>query len=283
MISFFVEKSVTEDNNFSEIKPFRRQIFKWVGSKQFYAHEIAGRFGTYTGKYIEPFVGSGSIVSTLAPSFALASDTNLPLISIFRSLLRNKATIVKHYKENYLLYCLDRDHYYLVRDRYNKSGDPLDLLFLSRACYGGIVRFRKSDGHMTTPPGKHSLMSFDDLDEICDEWRARLVGTHFDLADYRESFHEAKRGNLIYCDPPYIASQGILYGSHEFKFEDLLVEIEKAKWRDVRVFLSIDSLDKHPSIKSNASGIWRIEIGTERLNRLRSRKTTKRVEYLVRF
>jgi DNA adenine methylase len=50
----------------------------------------------------------------------------------------------------------------------------------------------------------------------------------------------AKAGDLIYCDPPYIDSQTILYGAQTFSLERLLKEIEKCKRRGVFVALSID-------------------------------------------
>ncbi|MFC3833393.1 Dam family site-specific DNA-(adenine-N6)-methyltransferase [Deinococcus rufus] len=282
-ISFKSLKAGQIESLIDPVAPFRQQIFKWVGNKQSYAHEIVNRFCRYKGTYFEPFVGSGSIISTLAPKKAMASDTNMHLITIFRRLLRNKEEIVKHYSENYYLLQADHDHYFAVRERFNSYGDPFDLLFLSRACYGGIIRFRKSDGHMTTPPGTQSTMKPDTFSAICDEWRIRLSNTHFDVADYKDSLYEVKSGDFVYCDPPYIASQDILYGSHGFKFDDLMVQIEQIRWKGAEIMLSIDSLDKHTEFFSHARDIWKIDIGKERLNRLRSRKASHRMEYLVRF
>jgi len=41
--------------------------------------------------------------------------------------------------------------YEQVKASYNRSPNGADLLFLSRVCYGGVVRFRKADGFMSTP------------------------------------------------------------------------------------------------------------------------------------
>jgi DNA adenine methylase len=50
----------------------------------------------------------------------------------------------------------------------------------------------------------------------------------------------ARRGDLIYCDPPYTDSQTILYGAQAFSLERLLDEIAACKRRGVAVALSID-------------------------------------------
>lgn len=55
---------------------------------------------------------------------------------------------------------------------------------------------------------------------------------------------QAKYGDLIYCDPPYSHSQTILYGAQDFRLEDLLLEIDRAKSKGVRVALSIDGHKK---------------------------------------
>lgn len=69
---------------------------------------------------------------------------------------------------------------------------------------------------------------------------ARTRGAEFRHADYRESFAEAREGDLIYCDPPYTHSQTILYGAQAFSLPELMASIADAKSRGVRVALSID-------------------------------------------
>ena len=66
----------------------------------------------------------------------------------------------------------------------------------------------------------------------------------FEHLDYKEAFAQAKKGDLIYCDPPYSHSQGILYGAQDFRLENLLAEIDKVKSKGVRVALSIDGNKK---------------------------------------
>ena len=74
-----------EDNQ-REVPPFKTQLLKWVGSKQRFAHEIVAHFPATMGTYFEPFLGSGAVLATLAPTVAVASDVFAPLMEIWRTL-----------------------------------------------------------------------------------------------------------------------------------------------------------------------------------------------------
>jgi DNA adenine methylase len=50
----------------------------------------------------------------------------------------------------------------------------------------------------------------------------------------------ATEGDLIYCDPPYVDSQTILYGAQGFSVDRLFDSIADCKERGVYVVLSID-------------------------------------------
>ena len=54
----------------------------------------------------------------------------------------------------------------------------------------------------------------------------------------------AGQGDVVYCDPPYVHSQAILYGSQDFLLARLWRAIEECKSRDARVILSFDGMKK---------------------------------------
>jgi DNA adenine methylase len=62
--------------------------------------------------------------------------------------------------------------------------------------------------------------------------------------DYEEAMGAAKKGDLVYCDPPYHHSQTILYGAQDFNLEHLLEVVERCKARGVNVALSIDGMKR---------------------------------------
>ena len=96
------------------------------------------------GRWIEPFLGSGVVAFNLAPKRAKLSDTNKHILNLYREVQEGRITegIVRERLTD--MGCLLRkqgeSYFYEVRDRFNASADPLDLLFLNRSCYNGVMR-----------------------------------------------------------------------------------------------------------------------------------------------
>jgi DNA adenine methylase len=70
------------------------------------------------------------------------------------------------------------------------------------------------------------------------------MGTTFLHCEYEETMSRAKKGDLVYCDPPYSDTQSILYGAQSFSLEHLLDAIADCKSRGVYVALSIDGFKR---------------------------------------
>jgi len=228
------------------IKPFRLQLLKWVGNKQRFAHEIVSYFPRRFGTYFEPFLGSGGVLGSLVPTKAIASDSFQPLMEIWRTLNMEPATLKRWYEERWdqLQHGNKEAIYEQIKASYNSRPNGADLLFICRACYGGVVRFRQADGYISTPVGIHDPISPRSFSERVDTWHERTKGTEFLRLEYEESMDMAKTGDMIYCDPPYSHTQAILYGAQSFSLEHLLRVIEKCKRRGVYVALSIDGSKK---------------------------------------
>lgn len=228
------------------IRPFRTQLLKWVGNKQRFANEIVGSFPENFNRYFEPFLGSGGVLATLAPKNALASDAFPSLMEIWFALRDNPNKLKQWYRERWETAHNEskKEGYENIKNSYNRNPNGADLLFLCRSCYGGVVRFRKTDGYISTPCGIHEPIKPDSFNQRVDLWRPRVRLTDFQLLGYQEAMKLAKPGDLVYCDPPYKHSQAILYGGQDFKLEDLFEEIQKCKSRGVFVALSIDGTKK---------------------------------------
>jgi DNA adenine methylase len=224
------------------VAPFKVQLLKWIGNKQRFAHEIISYFPAQFGTYYEPFLGSGAVLATLAPKAAVGSDLFKPLMEIWQELRRNPEHLKRWYAERWarLKSAAKQAVYEQVRTAFNASPNGPDLLFLCRACYGGVVRFRKADGYMSTPCGVHQPIQPASFAKRVDEWRRRCRFTEFVHAGFAEVMARAQSGDLIYCDPPYLDSQSILYGAQAFSLATLFEVIERCKARGVRVVLSID-------------------------------------------
>ena len=225
-----------------EVKPFRTQLLKWIGNKQRFAHEIVSYFPAGFGTYFEPFLGSGAVLGTLAPKAAVGSDVFKPLIEIWQALRDEPDSLQRWYAERWerTKHMPKEAVYEEVKASYNARPNGADLLYLCRSCYGGVVRFRKADGYMSTPCGVHQPITPASFAKRADEWRRRCKNVDFVHADYAEAMERAAEGDLIYCDPPYLDTQTILYGAQSFSLAKLFATIEACKARGVFVALSID-------------------------------------------
>lgn len=234
------------DKTVRSSKPFKAQLLKWIGNKQRFAHEIVSNFPERFNTYHEPFLGSGAVLGTLSPESAMASDSFIPLIKIWQTLRKRPETLKEWYTERWqAMKGGDKVKVYEeIKASYNASPNAADLLFLSRSCYGGVVRFRQSDGYMSTPCGIHDPIPPVSFAHRVDEWYRRTAGTTFIHQEYEASMRSALEEDLIYCDPPYTFTQTILYGAHSFDLANLFNEISQCKQRGVYVALSIDGTKK---------------------------------------
>ena len=221
-------------------------LLKWIGNKYKVAEEITSYFPAEMRAFYDVFVGGGSILATVAPARGVGSDSFAPLIEIW-SMIRSDPDVVKGWYERRWQYAMSgdkRERYEEIKASYNARSNGADFLYLTRACYGGVIRFRKHDGYMSTPVGIHRPIEPRNFAKRVDEWHVRVQGTEFIRADYAEVMERCVAGDMVYCDPPYTHSQAILYGAQDFSIVQLFESIERCKERGVRVALSIDGTKK---------------------------------------
>jgi DNA adenine methylase len=222
------------------------QLLKWIGSKHRVSAEIATHFPRRFRTYIEPFLGGGALMARVAPERGLGGDRFGPLIEIWRSLARAPEDLKSWYAERWrrIGEVGKQAAYDECLASYNRNPNGADFVYLCRACYGGVVRFRKADGFMSTPCGIHDPIPPESFARRVDAWHLRMRQCEFVQADYRELLLEAGPGDLVYCDPPYVHSQAILYGAQSFRLAELMNAISGAKSRGARIALSIDGSKK---------------------------------------
>lgn len=164
-------------------------------------------------RWVEPFVGTGVVAFNVKPKVALLCDSNPHLISFYKSIQSKKITgeeaKVFLSNEGEKLLHSEGDHYYVVRDRFNREGNPLDFLFLSRSCFNGMMRFNRRGGYNVPFCKKPNRFAKALVTKICNQIDA--VSSVIDEGDYTfkhqeflDTISETTEGDLIYCDPPYI-------------------------------------------------------------------------------
>lgn len=265
--------------------PFRTQLLKWIGNKQRFAHEIASYFPGRYNRYIEPFLGSGAVLGTLAPSHGIGADALQPLMDIWQTLATDPEKLIKWYAERWEYFHgqeeSKKEVYERIRTSYNMNPSGADLLFLTRSCYGGVIRFRKRDGWISTPCGSHNPITPESFSQRVTTWHSRTQGCSFICADFEETMDVASAGDIVYCDPPYRTSQSIVYGAQTFSLGRLFEAIARCKARGVNVALSIDGTKRSGNLICNVpvpDGLFEREVsvncGRSMLKRFQMRGET---------
>ena len=217
-------------------------VIKWSGSKRSQAQAIVTEIPEFN-RYFEPFVGGGSISYALSPKKGIAGDICKPLIDLWELIKKEPEDLSNLYRYEWKKLPEDGpEHFYAVRERFNKYFSPSDLLFLSRTCVNGLIRFN-SQGHFNNSfhlsrPG----INPDRLEKIIFDWSNHISGIEFISADYRETSESAKRGDFIYLDPPYANTKGRYYGTNTIDFSEFYQYLEHLNMIGVKWALSFDGL-----------------------------------------
>ncbi len=165
------------------------------------------------GTWIEPFMGSGVVGFNVRPNRAIFADVNPHIVNFYNAIKEGKITagIAKEFleKEGLQLQAKGEEHYYAVRERFNKKSEPLDMLFLNRACFNGVMRFNKKGGFNVPFGHKPERFAKAYITKITNQIKyvSDAVSQYdwtFVCADFRKSIESAKENDFIYCDPPYI-------------------------------------------------------------------------------
>ena len=122
------------------------QPFQYQGSKRSLASVILQQFPANVVRMVEPFCGSAALSIAAAArgrarEFWL-NDFNKPLAELLGLMINNPKDLAKSYAE---LWREDRvdalEHYYQVRESFNRSQEPRQLLYLLTRCVKGAVRY----------------------------------------------------------------------------------------------------------------------------------------------
>ena len=263
-------------------------LLKWIGNKRKFAELIVSYMPQEINDYYEPFLGSGAVLAELLYSdrnklfphvnCAHGSDVLPFLIDIFDLVKNNPESLTDYYRREITEYYKDPDTKYLeIRNSFNEQHNAYDFCLLSRTCYSGVIRFRKSDGYMSTPRGPHNPIKPETFEKRVDTWNTLLQKANFKCESYVTAMDRAKEGDVIYCDPPYTHSQSIIYGSQDFNVNTLFEKIAECKERGVKVLLSIngmrDSKSKDISV-TPPEGLFErkllVDCGTSMIDRLQN-------------
>ncbi len=188
-------------------------FLKWAGGKRTILDQIHNLIPDYTGTFIEPFLGGGSVLFSMEPTQKkIVSDSNSELINAYitvRDYPDELLTELKQFKNTsedfYEIRSWDRTPDFKNRPSTTRAAR---FIYLNKTCFNGLYRVN-SKGHFNVPFGSYKKPDFINEDSI---WGANQFlstkinnefATQIENMDYLKVLQMAIQGDFVYLDPPY--------------------------------------------------------------------------------
>ncbi|HEY4104995.1 MAG TPA: DNA adenine methylase [Polyangiaceae bacterium] len=191
----------------ADVKP----VLKWAGGKrqllgpilEFVEEEFPERIETY----YEPFAGGAAVFFALVAEKkfkrAKLSDKNADLIRVYSALKGSADEVIRELTKLCEL-GEGEDVYYRVRDQQPKkdTARAARLIYLNRTGYNGLYRVNRSGG-FNVPYGRYKNPRILDPSRLRAAAEA-LKAVDLCVEDFALCTKNAKRGDFVYFDPPYV-------------------------------------------------------------------------------
>lgn len=179
-------------------------FLKWAGGKRKIIDRIKAMLPD--GKrLIEPFSGSATVFLNTSYKENLIADTNNDVINLFNHLKKEKKPFVEYCSGFFIPENNDPDRYYQFRKDFNETIDiklrAALFLYLNKHGYNGLCRYNSSGG-FNVPFGKYKSVRFPE--DYIYEFIEQSTDATFITQDFEKTFSDARPGDVIYCDPPYV-------------------------------------------------------------------------------
>ncbi|RUO73603.1 Dam family site-specific DNA-(adenine-N6)-methyltransferase [Idiomarina seosinensis] len=180
-----------------------RAFLKWAGGKYSLVEPIKNQLPTGK-KLIEPFVGAGSVFLNTDYDRYLLNDINPDLITLYQFVKRRPKTFIEDARRLFSDRNNRSDAYYALRKEFNQSVDPyyrsLLFLYMNRHGYNGLCRYN-SKGIFNVPFGDYRKPYFPAAE--IEFFAEKAKRAKFICSSFEQVFRRARKGDVIYCDPPY--------------------------------------------------------------------------------
>ena len=248
-------------------KPF----LKWVGGKRQLIPEIVKYIPDSYNHYFEPFMGGAALFFDQMPAQVTLSDVNEELVNAYKQVQTNPDGLISCLKQHryeetyyYQIRNLDRDstQFALLNDTERAAR----LLYLNRAGFNGMYRVN-SKGQFNVPFGRYSKPNIVNEDGIRQAHHI-LQNATIKSAPFDAVLADAKAGDFVYLDPPYLplsaTSHFTRYAKDDFDYADqqkLAHVCQSLHERQVRFVVSNSY---HADIKALYKGFSFVEIKARR-------------------
>lgn len=226
-------------------------FLKWPGGKNWFIKHLPDFLPDdfQFNRYVDPFVGGGSVFFALNPENALLSDINEELITTYQA-VRDNCTQVKRTLRNHMNNH-NEEYYYQIRDAQYRAPVSVAsrMLYLNHTCFNGIYRVNKS-GRFNVPIGNNNLTFFDV--NYLDDKSQSLQNKEIICQNYLDTINTTDQGDFLFCDPPYAVQDNenrfVGYTRNLFSWNDQVLLSEALFAAAQRGVSILETNVNHPSI-----------------------------------
>lgn len=224
------------------------QPFQYQGSKRALAPLILPYLPAKFRRLVEPFAGSGAMSLACAARgraerFWL-NDLNQPLAELLNLMVNRPEDLADAYTELWRGEAVDAlEHFYSVREQFNRTQEPRLFLYLLARCIKGAVRYN-SEGLFNQSPDKRRLGTRPEtmrqnIMAVSLLLRGRTVVTSH---DFRDVLAAAEEADVVYMDPPYQGTSGERDSRYlaGLSFDDFVTALDDLNARGLRYVISYD-------------------------------------------
>jgi len=213
--------------------PKLRPFLKWAGSKYNCLQEVLSALPN-GNRLIEPFAGTCVVFMNTQFSSYLLAENNQDLVQLYLALQQQGEEFIAYCNSFFKPENNNKEIYYQIRSHFNTLSYDIEraatFLYLNRHGYNGLCRYNSSGGY-NVPFGLYVKPYFPFKEMMSFFEKSREA--QFIHNDFRSTFAQAQRGDIIYCDPPYVPfsehSKPFSYTRNQFLTHDQIELAELAQ------------------------------------------------------
>ncbi len=221
---------------------------QYQGSKRVLASNILQYLPNRFPRLVEPFAGTAAISIACAArgranSYCI-NDLNKPLVELLGLIINHPTGIANFYEKLWNQQHDDPiEHYYRVREDFNRTGDPRLFLYLLARCVKGSVRYNAEGLFNQSPDKRRHGTRPETMRENIFGVSALLKGkTIISSLDYKDILLNVNEEDVVYMDPPY---QGVC-GDRDSRYfsgilyDEFVMALAELNARNIRYAVSYD-------------------------------------------
>ncbi|MBF6650209.1 Dam family site-specific DNA-(adenine-N6)-methyltransferase [Methylobacter sp. BlB1] len=217
-------------------------FLKWAGGKRWFVHKHTELLPKKFNRYIEPFLGGGSMFFHIKPQHALLGDANPDVISAYKAIKDDWKNLVQQLEIHQINH--SDQYYYQIRAKTPNClvEQASRMIYLNRTCFNGIYRVNRN-GLFNVPRGSKNsvILPTDDFESMAN----LLASADIRCSDFQKLIDEAQEGDLIFADPPYTVRHNlngfVKYNEKLFSWSDqerLAESLLRAKDRGAQIVMT---------------------------------------------